>query len=282
MVAKSLLIYKKKHKSYSLKPSLLAGVYYFLFALVISSCSTIRLPSVKKTQTIYKSGHVAMSSEDYADQLASLKTAFLSTPGLKIIQKDQNEKYLNEILSEIILKNEIFFKNLKKANVTIIKNEAPIHFSLPRGEIFLSTGLITKYIKHESVLVCILAYELVRSENVLYPKQAIVPVGYINLERILLLSRLNVEEKIEIHKWAYYLTIRSGFDGEYYLSWLQTQNRNTADFLLQVGDINLINQEESLFKSFLIKSSADDETPIKKNSSKNFYSFLNRIRDQQL
>jgi hypothetical protein len=223
-----------------------------------------------------------MSSEDYADQLASLKTAFLSTPGLKIIQKDQNEKYLNEILSEIILKNEIFFKNLKKANVTIIKNEAPIHFSLPRGEIFLSTGLITKYIKHESVLVCILAYELVRSENVLYPKQAIVPVGYINLERILLLSRLNVEEKIEIHKWAYYLTIRSGFDGEYYLSWLQTQNRNTADFLLQVGDINLINQEESLFKSFLIKSSADDETPIKKNSSKNFYSFFNRIRDQQL
>lgn len=282
MVAKSLLIYKKKHKSYSLKPSLLAGVYYFLFALVISSCSTIRLPSVKKTQTIYKSGHVAMSSEDYADQLASLKTAFLSTPGLKIIQKDQNEKYLNEILSEIILKNEIFFKNLKQANVTIIKNEAPIHFSLPRGEIFLSTGLITKYIKHESVLVCILAYELVRSENVLYPKQAIVPVGYVNLERILLLSRLNVEEKIEIHKWAYYLTIRSGFDGEYYLSWLQTQNRNTADFLLQVGDINLINQEESLFKSFLIKSSADDETPIKKNSSKNFYSFLNRIRDQQL
>jgi len=223
-----------------------------------------------------------MSSEDYADQLASLKTAFLSTPGLKIVQKDQNEKYLHELLSEIISKNEIFFKNLKKANVTIIKNEAPIHFSLPRGEIFLSTGLITKYIKHESVLVCILAYELVRSENVLYPKQAIVPVGFINLERILSLSRLNVEEKIEIHKWAYYLTIRSGFDGEYYLSWLQTQNRNTADFLLQVGDINLINQEESLFKAFLIKSSSDDETPIKKNSSKHFYSFLNRIRDQQL
>ncbi len=282
MVAKSLLNFKIKHKSYSLKPSLLAGVYYFLFALVNVSCSTIRLPSIKKTPTIYKSGHISMSSEDYADQLASLKTAFLSTPGLRTVQKDQNGKYLNELLSEIISKNEIFFKNLNKANVTIIKNEAPIHFSLPRGEIFLSTGLITKYIKHESVLVCILAYELVRSENVLYPKQTIVPVGFISLERILSLSRLNVEEKIEIHKWAYYLTIRSGFDGEYYLSWLQTQNRNTADFLLQVGDINLINQEESLFKAFLIKSSSDDEMPIKKNSSKNFYSFLNRIRDQQL
>jgi hypothetical protein len=87
---------------------------------------------------------------------------------------------------------------------------------------------------------------------------------------------------MEIHKWAYYLTVRSGFDGEYYLSWLQTQNRNTADFIQQVGDINLINQEESLFKAFLIKNANEDEIPIKKNSSKTFYTFLNSIRDQQL
>lgn len=125
-------------------------------------------------------------------------------------------------------------------------------------------------------------YELVRSENLLYPKQVIVPVGYMNLERMLALSRLNVDEKMEIHKWAYYLTVRSGFDGEYYLSWLQTQNRNTADFIQQVGDINLINQEESLFKAFLIKNANEDETPKKKNSSKTFYTFLNSIRDQQL
>ena len=282
MVAKSLLIFKHHHKSYSPKPSLLAGVYYFLFIFIICSCTTIKLPSIKKTQTIYKGGHVAMSSEDYAEQLASLKSAFLTTPGLKFIEKDFIQKYLTELSGEIISKNEIFFKNLKKASVNIIKNEAPIHFSLPKGAIFISSGLITKYIKHESVLVCILAYELVRSENLLYPKQVIVPVGYMNLERMLALSRLNVDEKMEIHKWAYYLTVRSGFDGEYYLSWLQTQNRNTADFIQQVGDINLINQEESLFKAFLIKNSNEDETPIKKNSSKTFYTFLNSIRDQQL
>jgi len=85
---------------------------------------------------------------------------------------------------------------------------------------------------------------------------------------------------MEVHKWAHHLTIRSGYDGEYYLSWLQTQNRNTADFILQVGDANQINREESLFKAFLIKNTNEDEqVTTKKTSSKNFYTFINSIRE---
>ena len=133
------------------------------------------------------------------------------------------------------------------------------------------------------MLVSILSYEMVRSEKLLYPKQLIIPLGFITLERLLSLGRLNIEEKVEVHKWAHYLTIRSGYDGEYYLSWLQTQNRNTADFILQVGDINLINREEFLFKAFLIKNAADgDEIALRKNSSKSFYAFINSIRDKNL
>lgn len=222
-----------------------------------------------------------MAINDYADHLNSLKQAFLVTPGTKTYTLTAPaRKYIQTLCEQIISNNEIFFNNLKTANVTILDSEAPLHFSLPKGEIFLSHGLISKYIKHESMLVSILAYELVRSENLLYPKQTIVPVGYVPLERILVLSRLGLEEKMEIHKWAHYLTVRSGFDGEYYLSWLQTQNRNTADFILQVGDANLINREESLFKAFLIKNSNEDEVPGKKNSSKIFYSFINSIRDR--
>lgn len=222
-----------------------------------------------------------MAPSDYADHLSSLKTPFLATPGVKTVTLNQNsQKYLQEVVNDIIAKNEIFFKSLKTASVTVLNNESPLHFSLPRGEIFISRGLIAKYIKHESMLVGILSFELVRSEKLLYPKQTIVPVGYIPMERILLLNRLNVEEKMEVHKWAHYLTVRSGYDGEYYLSWLQTQNRNTADFILQVGDANQINREEALFKAFLIKSSNnEDERVAKKNSSKNFYTFLNGIRD---
>ena len=222
-----------------------------------------------------------MAANDYADHLNSLKQAFLVTPGTKTFTLSPSaRKYIQTLCEQIVSNNEIFFKNLKTANVTVLDSEAPLHFSLPKGEIFLSNGLIAKYIKHESMLVSILAYELVRSENLLYPKITIVPVGYVPLERILVLSRLALEEKMEVHKWAYYITVRSGFDGEYYLSWLQTQNRNTADFILQVGDANLINREESLFKAFLIKNSNDDEAPGKKNSSKIFYSFINSIRDR--
>lgn len=224
-----------------------------------------------------------MSSTDFADHLYSLKASFLSTPGVKVFQLNPvAKKYIQGLAQEIIGKNEIFFKNLKSANITIIDAAAPLHFSLPRGEVFLSNGLIAKYLKHESMLVSILAYELVRSENLLYPKQIIIPIGYVEMEKMISLGRLSLDEKMEVHKWAHYLTVRSGFDGEYYLSWLQTQNRNTADFIMQVGDANLINREESLFKAFLIKNSTEDEVPGKKNSSKIFYSFINSIRDQSL
>ncbi len=221
-----------------------------------------------------------MSVDDFADHLSSLRVPFLSTPGVKQAKVDTaSAEYFRELLAEIITRNEIFFRELKGAQVTILDTDAPLHFSLPKGEIFISRGLLAKYMKHESMLVSILSYELVRSEKLLYPKQTLVPVGYVPLERMIRLSRLNLDEKMEVHKWAHHLTVRSGYDGEYYLSWLQTQNRNTADFILQVGDPNLITREESLFKSFLIKNQLDDKVSVKKNSSKKFYSLMNKIRD---
>ncbi len=279
MVVKSLLNYKIKHYRYLRNPSQLAGVSLFFILFQIVSCSSIIIPGTKKNNQLYSGRYEPMSRNDYADHLASLRTHFLATPDNKTIEVPVAQKYLNTLTSEIISKNEIYFKNLKKASVIILETHSPVHFSLPKGDIFLSTGLIAKYIKHESMLVSILSYELVRSENLLYPNKIIIPVGYIGLERMLAFGRLLLEEKIEIHKWAHYLTKRSGYDGEYYLAWLQTQNRNTADFILQVGDVNLINSEESLFKAFLIKNVFEDDLTLKKNSSKTFYAFLNSIKD---
>jgi len=221
-----------------------------------------------------------MSEQDFEDHLAALKFPFLNGPAGKVYGLDKSAtQYVQRLISDIISNNEIFFQKLKQGNVTVLDNESPLHFSLPKGEIFISRGLITKYIKNESMLVSVLSYELVRSEKLLYPKQTIIPVGFVTLEKMLNLNRLNLEEKMEVHKWAHHLTIRSGFDGEYYLSWLQTQNRNTADFILQVGDANQITREESLFKAFLIKSTNEDQVIARKESSKSFYTFINRIRD---
>lgn len=244
------------------------------------SCSTFIIPLKGSKRSDLGSGYREMSGKDYEDHMASMKKPFLDTPGIKVYKLDEaSNRYMTNLMTEIIANNEIFFRKLKTARITVLDSESPLHFSLPKGEIFVSKGLITKYMKHESMLACVLAYELVRSEKLIYPKQIIIPTGYVTLERILSINRLTLDEKMEIHKWAHHLTIRTGFDGEYYLSWLQIQNRNTADFMLLVGDANQITREESLFKAFLIKSADEEKVIPRKNSSKNFYTFLNKVRD---
>ena len=262
-------------------PSQFAGVSYLLLLLILlSGCGSFTVPFWKNKKTGLLSGdYQDMSSRDYADHLASLKNPFLATPGVKTLRTDGViNKYFSDLATELISNNEIFFSDLKTASVIILDTDSPLHFSLPKGEIFISRGLLTKYIKHESMLVGIVAYELVRSEKLLYPKSTIIPVGFVPLERMLTFGRLPIDSKMEVHKWAHHITVRSGYDGEYYLSWLQIQNRNTADFILQVGDANMIDREESMFKAFLIKNAIEDVS-TKKNSSKNFYTVINRIRD---
>ncbi len=280
---KSLLKFNLNFQLPNNKPLPQAGAYCFILGLLylFSSCSSITIPIRSKKSDLASGAYVELSGHDYSDHLASLKAPFLATPGVKTVKMPTNvTRYLNTLLNDILSNNEIFFKELKNANITVLDYEAPLHFSLPKGSIFLSKGLITKYIKHESMLVSILSYELVKSEKLLYPKQTIIPTGFVTLDKMLALNRLSLDEKMEIHKWAHHITVRSGYDGEYYLSWLQTQNRNTADFMLQVGDANLITREESLFKAFLIKNMEENEqVASKKNSSKTFYSFINSIRD---
>lgn len=264
------------------KPPFLAGVSYFslLFCFFFTACSfSLPFPRRRDTDFLGKR-YQEMSPTDFADHLSSLKKPFLENTGVRSYRLGKGaQTYLDSLANDIIGNNEIFFHHLKSAKVTILDIEAPLHLSLPKGELFLSKGLLAKYIKHESMLVCVLSYELVRSEKLLYPKETIVPTGNVPLERIISLNRLTLDETMDVHKWAFHLTIRSGYDGEYYLSWLQTQNRNTADFIMQVGDANQINREESLFKAFLIKHSVEDNVVTNRNSSKSFYSFLNGIRD---
>lgn len=263
-----------------MKPLRVTGVFCFISLLILTSCSNFVIGFKPQKSSNLGRGYRAMSGQDYEDHLASLKQPFLNSPGIKIYKIDNvTQKYLEGLISDIISNNEIFFKKLKIGTITIIDSESPLHFSLPKGTIFLSRGLITKYIKTESMLACVLSYELVRSEKLLYPRQTMIPVGYVTMEKMLNLNRLSLDEKMEVHKWAYHLTIRSGFDGEYYLSWLQAQNRNTADFIYQIGDANQIAREESFFKAFLIKSTNDDQVIPRKNSSKSFYTFINRVRD---
>lgn len=282
MDVKSLQNYKLRLDSNIVRPPIQSGVFIFLFLSLMNlfGCGTFGGRSDDKDSANSIKNYREITPIDYAEHLASLKKPFLATSGIRQLQISViSNKYLDKVVAQIINNNEIFFKQLKKGKVTVLDVEAPLHFSLPQGEIFISKGLISKYIKHESILVSILSYELVRSEKLLYTKETLVPTGFVPMEKLIMLNRLSLKEKMEVHKWAFHLTMRSGYDGEYYLSWLQIQNRNTADFIMQVGDVNQINREESLFKAFLIKHSVDDNIITKGSSSKSFYSFLNGIRD---
>jgi hypothetical protein len=96
---------------------------------------------------------------------------------------------------------------------------------------------------------------------------------------MLSLLRLNIEEKVEIHKWAFHILKRVGIDTDSYLSWIQIQNRNSVDFSLQLGDISSISREESLFKAFIIKNTEKKKTSKShEGSSREFYAFINQLK----
>jgi hypothetical protein len=252
----------------------------------IESCSQFSVPylgKAKKDNLLVD--WAEYGPQDYKNHQSALSKMFLEAEGTKTLQLPLKQKeYLNDLMLETIQNNELFFTQIKQPEVVVLKNEQPFHFSLPTPIIFLSSGLIKKYIKHEALLASILSYELVRIEKKIYNKNIIVPVGYVSLDRMLGLNRIETETKIETHKWAYYLMRRAGHDGEYYLQWLQAINRNTADFISMLGDGSIISREEAMFKAFIIRRSKleDDKVITRKESSKNFYSFIFSIKDKAL
>lgn len=222
-------------------------------------------------------------TEDYVAQLASLEGVALRSQGLEILSLSPGpRRYLEGLATTILQNNEIFFPGRAEPRVHVIQDARPYHFSLPGRVLFMSTGLINKYLKHEAILASVMSYELVRSEKKLYAKTLIVPVGYLSVERLLGISRLDGDDKIGVHKWAYHALRRSGFDGEYYLSWLQTMNRNAADFVALTGDATSISREEAMFKAFLVRRTKfeDERAVARRDSSKEFYAFLFNVKDK--
>ena len=219
------------------------------------------------------------SSQDYRDHLASLKKDYLKTRDIKSIYiNKRNRRYLDKVSSEIQKNNELFFTNKELPIFSIIESEVPFHFSLPGKNIFISSGLIKKYIKSEKLLYCLIIFELIRTEKGVYRKQVLIPTGFLKTKKVLSMMRLKIEDKVEIHKWAFYLLKRIGIDTDNYLSWLQIQNRNSIDFSMQLGDVSTISREEALFKAFIIKNTENKSNKYHAGSSKSFYSFVNSIK----
>ena len=253
---------------------------YFLFLILFVGCAqfTFKRKSNNK-EAVQLEGYNHYENSDYIDHLNSLKVPYLESTEIKRMNlKSSSEKFLAEIASKILKKNELFFVSQVNPEFYIIENDAPFHFSLPGMKIFISSGLIKKYIKSEKLLYCLITFELIRSEKNIYKKNIIIPTGFISTRRMLSLLRLNIQEKVEIHKWAFYILKRVGIDTDNYLSWLQIQNRNSVDFSLQLGDISSISREESLFKAFIIKNTQKKIARQHEGSSRDFYRFVKNLK----
>lgn len=251
----------------------------FLTFIFFTSCSFFSGKNNKEEIDLPKN-YSEMNLKDFIDHVNSFKRSYLASQDVKqhfISYRDT--KYLQSLIDNLYKKNELFFSDRKKANFYVIKDDRPFHFSLPDKSIFISSGLLQKYIKSEKLLYCLLTFELIRSEKRIYKKIQIVPTGSIDTNRMISILRLNTKTKVEVHKWSFYILKRIGIDTDNYLSWLQIQNRNSIDFSTQLGDLGSISREEALFKSFLIKNTSRKRSTNKyERSSKKFYNFINGIK----
>jgi len=250
--------------------------YILLTFLVLYSCAN--KSRIVEAEKFNIESYEPYRNVDFVDHLSELNRFYDQNYNNKVSKNVFMHNYLQRGVDRILINNELFFKNIKKVNINLIRDIRPYYFSLPNSDIYISTGLLKKYINHESELMSVVIFEMIRLEKKVYNKSMIIPTGHITIERILSLNRINFEIKNELHKWSFYLLKRSGYDASIYLSWLQILNRNTIDFQALLGETSSISREESMFKKFLvdIKEAVSIEEG-KTSSSADFYKFINQL-----
>ena len=139
--------------------------------------------------------------------------------------------------------------------------------------IFLTSGLIKKYLKNEELFVSLFTTEFVKSNLGLYKKVNMVPYSNITIRDLLRVSKLDLNDKKRINNITYEILKRSGFDPESKLLWLQIQNRNSIEFTQQYENPNEISKEEFFLKNYMVSQKNRSGIKYEKNSSRGFYRF---------
>jgi hypothetical protein len=245
------------------------------------SCSTMKQWANHLINNPYNKKIVKYENQDYMAQLAFLSGEYINSPGIQTIRiSGRSRHYLTSIYHRIVEHSELILEYNLSPKFYIIKNKTPFYFSLPGSQFFLSSSLVKKFLKNEHLLVAALSHEIVKSQRNIYLKKAVVPIGFLSTEKMLSLTRLPLKIKMEVNKWTYYVLGRAGYDSSAYLNWLQTQNKNTLDFMFQLGSSKKISKEEFLFKNFVVKQGIVEKMNRSRqpsNSSKSFYHFVNEV-----
>ena len=219
--------------------------------------------------------------KDYIDQYENLSLLFKAQNKSKLVKiSDETRKYLTGIAAKIFKYNEIFLGQGHDLEFAILQDDLPFFFSLPSGIIFFSSSLLRRYIKSERVFQAIIALEVYKISQGAFIRKPVVPLGYTNLNQLIAISRLPVDLKVEIDKWAFYLLKRSGMDPTAVLSLIQIINKHALEFSFHNGEYASLSREEYLFKSFIVKESLSmDIDEDSKNSSSAFYNLTRSIQE---
>lgn len=244
----------------------------FFFSALICFC-LVSCGTRQKTSNNLKI--LKLEKKDYVDHFEHLAKDYLKSPKVKERKISLlNQIYLENIYKRIVINNELVLKKNIFPKFHIIRSDLPFYFSLPSGRFFMSDTLIKKYLKSENLFVSLLANEIYRVHKNLYEKKILIPVGYLSTKKMLSLYRLPLPVRVESLKWSYFLLKRSGYDPYSVLSWIQTQNKNSLEFSVQLGSSQKQTREEFLFKSFLAQEVGRKQTEnenAEKNSSRGFY-----------
>lgn len=243
----------------------------FFLIYVLLGCSSIKIALYGEKQIIVQEKIPKDFNKDYSNHLMNLEKSLRNNPkiGYKKVSS-RGKRYLREIFLRIQANNELLISK-GIPNFIFINDRTPYIFSLPGFKIFISTGLLRRYLKNESLLISALVYHFIKSSRNLYPKKLVIPTGVIEIPEILSLTRLPLSKKVEIYKWSYFALKRAEYDGSSILNWIQTQNKNTLDFSWLTGDTRGASREEFLFKSFLVSQGIDNTSFNERNSSTGFY-----------
>ena len=249
-------------------------ITFLLFLLFLTSCS-----SNEKIRLDF-SNLGEMREKDYVEHLASVGEDYLShNLNLEIKLGKESEKFLEQVYERIVSNNEIMLAHEYAPSFHIIKGSRPFLFSLPHSQFFISNVLIEKYLKSEELFVAALSAEIIKSNRNIYEKRIMIPLGFYNTEKLLLITRLKEETKYKLNEWTYFILKRAGYDSTAYLNWIQIQNRNSLEFSYYLGDSIGISKEEHYFKNFMTKQGVVgfEKNINEANSSKAFYKLLNNI-----
>lgn len=239
---------------------------------MLSSCSLFNGSQNSKIK------YQKFDSTDYKDHFEFIKKDYLKSLGNKIIPiNKQTQDYLSNIYYRIVDNNELLLDPGRIPHFYIIKDTRPFIFSLSRANYFISTSLIKNFFKSEDVFIASFTFEIIKSHRDLYLENFVVPTGPLSSDRLIAMTHVSIETKMEIAKWTFHALKRAGYDPNAYLNWLQTQNKNSLEFGIHLVDGRSISREEYLFKSFLASQGRQDRIEISENSSQGFYRFLNYI-----